>query len=105
MYMGKIVEIGEADHIFSRPAHPYTRKLLEAVPIPDANVKLRPTSVATEMPSHANPPSGCRFRTRCPRASELCAEVEPPLRPMPQGQFAACHFPHEELVPTPLSAG
>jgi peptide/nickel transport system ATP-binding protein len=105
MYMGKIVEIGEADHIFTRPAHPYTRKLLEAVPIPDASVKLRPTSVATEIPSHANPPSGCRFRTRCPRARELCAEVEPPLRPMPQGQFAACHFPHVELAPTPLSAG
>ncbi len=104
MYMGKIVEIGEADHIFSRPAHPYTRKLLEAVPIPDANVKLRPTSVGTEIPSHANPPSGCRFRTRCPRAREVCAEVEPPLRPMPQGQFAACHFPHEELAPTQLSA-
>src|SRR6202011_3265991 len=77
MYMGKIVEIGPADHIFSRSAHPYTRKLLEAVPIPDARVKLRPTSAATEIPSHANPPSGCRFRTRCPRAREVCAEVEP----------------------------
>jgi peptide/nickel transport system ATP-binding protein len=94
MYMGKIVEIGEADHIFTRPAHPYTHKLLEAVPIPEARVKLRPTTVTKETRSHANPPSGCRFRTRCPRATQLCADVEPPLRPMPQGQFAACHFPH-----------
>jgi len=105
MYMGKIVEIGEAEHVFSRPAHPYTWKLLEAVPVPEASVKLRPASVGTEIPSPANPPSGCRFRTRCPRARELCADVEPPLRPMPHGQFAACHFPHEEPAPTPLSAG
>jgi peptide/nickel transport system ATP-binding protein len=99
MYMGKIVEIGEAERIFIRPAHPYTRKLLEAVPVPDASTKLRPTSVGTEMPSQSSPPSGCRFRTRCPRARPICAEVEPPLRPMPQGQYAACHFPHDEPAP------
>jgi peptide/nickel transport system ATP-binding protein len=95
MYMGKIVEIGEANDVFSRPAHPYTRKLLESVPIPDASVKLEPTVPGAEMPSQSSPLSGCRFRSRCPRAHQLCADVEPPLRQMPQGQFAACHFPHD----------
>jgi peptide/nickel transport system ATP-binding protein len=97
MYMGKIVEIGAASNVFTQPAHPYTRKLLEAAPIPDASMKLRPLLINTEMPSLSRPPSGCRFRTRCPRASQLCADVEPTLRQMPQGQFAACHFPHDEL--------
>jgi peptide/nickel transport system ATP-binding protein len=99
MYMGKIVEIGEADKVYARPAHPYSRTLLEAVPMPDASIKLKPTSVGTEMPSPSNPPSGCRFRTRCPRVQQICADVEPPLRKMPQGQFAACHFPHNEPAP------
>ncbi|CAN5343059.1 ATP-binding cassette domain-containing protein [soil metagenome] len=99
LYMGKIVETGEADRIYARPAHPYTRKLLEAVPTPDASVKLQPTSIGSEMPSHFNPPSGCRFRTRCPRAQQVCADAEPLLRQMPQGQFAACHFPHDEPAP------
>jgi peptide/nickel transport system ATP-binding protein len=99
MYMGKIVETGPADAIYARPAHPYTRMLLEAVPMPDASVKLAPTSIAGEQPSLANPPSGCRFRTRCPRAQQICADVEPPLLPMPMGQFAACHFPHTEAAP------
>lgn len=96
MYMGKIVEIGEADKVYARPAHPYTRMLLEAVPLPDASVKVQPNTVAGEMPSPSSPPSGCRFRTRCPRVQQICSEVEPPLRPMPQGQFAACHFPFDE---------
>ncbi len=99
MYMGKIVEIGEADHVYARPAHPYTRMLLEAVPMPDASVKLKPTSVDREMPSQSNPPSGCRFRTRCPLAARICTDVEPPLRRMPQGQLAACHFPYDEPAP------
>ncbi len=104
MYMGRIVEIGDADHIFTRPAHPYTRKLFEAVPIPDASIKVRPTSVTSEMRSQSNPPSGCRFRTRCPRMRQVCAEVEPPLERVPQGQFAACHFPHDELAPGTIGA-
>ncbi len=103
MYLGKVVEIGEADRVYARPAHPYTRTLLEAVPKPDASVKLRPGEVGSEMPSPTSPPSGCRFRTRCPRAEQICSEVEPPLRPMPQGQFAACHFPHDEPAPGVLS--
>jgi peptide/nickel transport system ATP-binding protein len=98
LYMGKIVEIGEADAIYRKPAHPYTHMLLEAVPVPDASVKLAPGGASTEIPSHFNPPSGCRFRTRCPRAQAICAEREPALRTMPAGQQAACHFPHEGPV-------
>ncbi len=105
MYMGKIVEIGEADRVYARPAHPYTRTLLEAVPIPDASVRLKPEAVGREMPSPSSPPSGCRFRTRCPRAQEVCAQVEPPLLQVPQGQHAACHFPHDEPAPGTPSPG
>lgn len=96
LYMGKIAEIGPADPIYQRPAHPYTRMLLEAVPIPDASHKLIPGSGGTEMPSQLDPPSGCRFRTRCPRAAQICADEVPQLRPMPSGQFVACHDPHDE---------
>jgi peptide/nickel transport system ATP-binding protein len=98
MYMGKLVEVGDANAVFSRPAHPYTRKLLEVVPTPDAGRKLQPTVIGTEMPSRSRPPSGCPFRRRCPRARQLCADVEPPLRHVARGQFAACHFPHDELA-------
>ena len=107
MYLGRIVEIGDADRIYARPAHPYTRTLLEAVPNPEATAKIVPTSVDGEIPSISTPPSGCRFRTRCPRAQQVCADVEPPLRPMPNGQFAACHFPHDEPAPgaTPQAHG
>lgn len=104
MYMGKVVEMGRADHVYSWPAHPYTRTLLEAVPLPDASVKLSPRSVGGERPSQSKPPSGCRFRTRCARAQQICADAEPLLRRMPEGQFAACHFPHDEPAPGFLGA-
>ena len=94
MYLGKIVEIGDAGAVYASPAHPYTRTLLAAEPKPDATVKLVPDGVATEMPSPSSPPSGCRFRTRCPRARQVCADDEPLLRRMPAGQHVACHFPH-----------
>jgi peptide/nickel transport system ATP-binding protein len=98
MYLGKIVEIGDADDIYARPAHPYTRKLLEAVPVPDADAPAAPASGPRgEAPSPANPPSGCRFRTRCPRAKPVCSEFEPALVQIrPGGQHVACHFPHHE---------
>jgi peptide/nickel transport system ATP-binding protein len=101
MYLGKIVEIGDADPIYARPAHPYTRKLLEAVPVPDVDMVVRSSDGPRgEAPSPANPPSGCRFRTRCPRAQQVCAEVEPPLLQIrPGGQHVACHFPHDEPPP------
>ena len=104
LYMGRIVEIGPGDAIYRRPAHPYTRMLLEAVPVPDPAWRSAPAArPAGEMPSRLAPPSGCRFRTRCPRAMALCAEVEPSLVAMPSGQSAACHVPHDE--PAPAVAG
>jgi peptide/nickel transport system ATP-binding protein len=99
LYMGKIIEVGSSDAIYERPAHPYTRMLLEAVPVPDASRKIVPDIDGTKMPSRMAPPSGCRFRSRCPRAQSVCAEIEPPLASVPRGQFAACHFPHDEPAP------
>ncbi len=103
MYLGKLVEIGPAAEVYEHPAHPYTRGLIDAVPIPDPVAERARTTVAVrgELPSAVNPPSGCRYRTRCPLAQDLCAEVEPPLRSFGNGQFAACHFPLE----TPAESG
>jgi oligopeptide/dipeptide ABC transporter ATP-binding protein len=106
MYLGKIVEIGDAEAVFRSPAHPYTQGLLDAVPIPDpdASKRLAHRPITGELPSAADPPSGCRFRTRCPRAQALCAEVEPALRSFGARQEAACHFPLKtpvEIAPTP----
>ena len=103
MYLGKIVEIGDAESVFRTPAHPYTQGLLDAVPIPDpVEARMhRGNQVRGELPSPVNPPSGCRFRTRCPRAQDLCANEEPPLRQFGPTQRAACHFP----LKTPVSIG
>jgi oligopeptide/dipeptide ABC transporter ATP-binding protein len=108
MYLGKMVEQGPAADIYARPAHHYTVGLLEAVPVTDvASARLRThrdTTVKGELPSSINPPSGCRFRTRCPAAQDLCAEVEPPLSDFGNGHVAACHFPLQPTV-TPTVAG
>jgi oligopeptide/dipeptide ABC transporter ATP-binding protein len=95
MYLGKIVEIGTGDDIYQRAAHPYTEALIKAIPIPDPEIEQgkKEVPVTGEPPSPINPPSGCRFRTRCPRARELCAESEPLLRSFGPGHMAACHFP------------
>jgi oligopeptide/dipeptide ABC transporter ATP-binding protein len=96
MYLGKLVEVGAATEIYERPAHPYTAALLEAIPVPNpevARAKDRGVAVRGELPSPVNPPSGCRFRTRCPLAQEVCAEVVPPLRAFGTDHLAACHFP------------
>jgi oligopeptide/dipeptide ABC transporter ATP-binding protein len=97
MYLGKLVEMGSASAVYNHPAHPYTHALLSAVPVPDPKVERSKIGqvVRGELPSPMHPPSGCRFRTRCPRAKEICAEVEPPLRLFDTGQQAACHFPLE----------
>ncbi len=97
MYLGKLVEMGPADAVYNRPAHPYTQGLLSAVPVPDPKIERAKVTVVPrgELPSAMNPPSGCRFRTRCPRAKDICAEAEPPLRLFETGQVAACHFPLE----------
>jgi oligopeptide/dipeptide ABC transporter ATP-binding protein len=95
MYLGKIVEIGNAESVFRQPVHHYTQGLLDAVPVPDPAEarKKRGIQVRGELPSPVNPPSGCRFRTRCPRAEALCAEVEPLLESFGDRHQAACHFP------------
>jgi peptide/nickel transport system ATP-binding protein len=97
MYLGKMVEMGPAAAVYNRPAHPYTQGLLSSVPVPDPRIERSKVKVVPrgELPSPMNPPSGCRFRTRCPRAKEICAELEPPLRLFETGQVAACHFPLE----------
>ena len=106
MYLGKMVELGSGADIYARPAHPYTAGLLAAIPVPEpeiarANVK---AGVAGELPSAVDPPSGCRFRTRCPIAQELCAEEEPQLRSFGPGHVAACHFPLTHAVEPAASA-
>ncbi|HVB05433.1 MAG TPA: ABC transporter ATP-binding protein [Acidimicrobiales bacterium] len=101
MYLGKLVELAPAEELYARPAHPYTKGLIDAIPVPSpelAEVK-RGQTIRGELPSAIDPPSGCRFRTRCPFAQALCAEEEPPLRPFGVGHVAACHFPLE----TPLT--
>jgi oligopeptide/dipeptide ABC transporter ATP-binding protein len=101
MYLGKLVEIGSADDIYLRAAHPYTGGLIAAIPEPDPSAE--PTDdrsgIGAEMPSPFEPPSGCRFRTRCPRAQSRCAEEEPMLRGFDPGHSAACHFPLREPQP------
>jgi peptide/nickel transport system ATP-binding protein len=93
MYLGKLCEIADSDTLYREPAHPYTAALLAAIPSAESHHRgLRPRLVG-ELPSPSNPPSGCRFRTRCPRAQARCAEVEPVMREFNPGQFAACHFP------------
>jgi peptide/nickel transport system ATP-binding protein len=108
MYLGKMVEVGPADQVYLRPAHPYTRGLLDSAPVADPAVEHAKVSagVQGELPSAITPPSGCRFRTRCPRAQQLCAEVEPPLVPFSsEGHLAACHFPLEPAAATASGTG
>jgi peptide/nickel transport system ATP-binding protein len=95
MYLGKLVETGSADDIYQRAAHHYTAGLIATIPEPDPDRERAKTTVVItgELPSAVEPPSGCRFRTRCPAATELCAAEEPPLRSFGPGHFAACHFP------------
>jgi oligopeptide transport system ATP-binding protein len=92
MYLGKIVEHADRDGIFLRAAHPYTRALLSAVPIPDPDVELNRERIllSGDLPSPANPPSGCRFRTRCPIAIEACRAAEPPVKRILPNHSAAC---------------
>jgi len=95
MYLGKIVEIGNADDVYNSPIHPYTLSLLSAVPIPDpkANAAREQVILEGDVPSPADPPSGCRFHTRCPYATDVCATDEPALIDHGNGHYAACHHP------------
>ena len=104
MYLGKLCEVSPPDALYASPAHPYTAALLSAIPVPDpeASSKIE-EGVAGELPSPLAPPSGCRFRTRCPRAEERCAEEEPKMRAVvgSDDHFVACHFPLVEAEAPP----
>jgi len=95
MYLGRIVELSPAEELYVKPLHPYTAALLGAIPIPDPNQNRarRRLVVEGEPPNPINPPSGCRFHTRCPRATDLCRAVEPQLTEYANGHVAACHHP------------
>ncbi len=95
MYLGKLVEIGPAQDVYAQTVHPYTRALIDAIPEADVErARSKPVGhIRGELPSAITPPSGCRFRTRCPFAQEICAQEEPPLRPFGTRHLAACHFP------------
>jgi oligopeptide/dipeptide ABC transporter ATP-binding protein len=117
MYLGKAMEVSSSEELYSKPIHPYTSALLSAIPIPDPQenrARTRPL-ITGEPPHPLRPPSGCRFHTRCPRATEICSTVEPPLADYGRGHLAACHHP-QSVSPaeiggatrssaSPLSAG
>jgi peptide/nickel transport system ATP-binding protein len=94
MYLGKLCEVGPADALYEEPAHPYTRSLLASIPRPVPGTHPTEPALEGELPSPVAPPSGCRFRTRCPRAADRCAAEEPQMRAIGPGHHVACHFPH-----------
>ena len=106
MYLGKLVEVGPAEQVYNHPAHPYTAALLAAIPVPDpARERAKRPRVAGELPSAAQPPSGCRFRTRCARSQDLCAREEPAMRAFgTTTHTAACHFPLEQPMQLPIQS-
>src|SRR3954454_14970530 len=93
MYLGRLCEVGPSEQLFARPAHPYTALLIAAIPVPDPDVRPTETVPVGEPPSPIAPPSGCRFRTRCPKADQICVDVVPELRSVAPRQYVACHHP------------
>jgi peptide/nickel transport system ATP-binding protein len=106
MYLGKLMEVSPAEELYNKPIHPYTSALLGAIPIPDPKQNRARTRahVTGEPPNPIRPPSGCRFHTRCPRASDICRKVEPQLTEYAAGHLAACHFP-QSVTADEISAG
>jgi peptide/nickel transport system ATP-binding protein len=103
MYLGKMVELGSSTDVYEHAAHPYTAGLIATIPVPEPSVEKAKEGAAIkgELPSPVNPPSGCRFRTRCPLAQEICSVEEPKLRSFGPGHVAACHFPLQTPIATP----
>jgi len=93
MYLGKLCEVAPSDELYRRPAHHYTRVLLDSIPVPDPAVAVMGTAITGEPPSPVNPPSGCRFHPRCPAATEVCVTREPVIEPLGDGHYVACHHP------------
>ncbi|MGB5758611.1 MAG: oligopeptide/dipeptide ABC transporter ATP-binding protein [Acidimicrobiales bacterium] len=93
MYLGKICEVAKPDTLYAAPTHHYSKLLLSAIPHPDPLIEARVTQIAADLPSPINPPSGCRFRTRCPAAQDRCAQEEPEIRKVDEDHYVACHFP------------
>ncbi len=102
MYLGKLCEVADSERLYATPAHPYTQLLLASIPSVSDSVVIE-SATGTEIPSPLDPPSGCRFRTRCPRASDRCTEEEPQLRPVHDGHHVACHHPLIEPTETMVS--
>ena len=96
MYLGSMVEFGSKKDIFENPLHPYTKALFSAIPYPDPDVKMKRIALNGDIPSPANPPSGCRFHTRCPYATAKCAQLVPEYKEYGEGHFAACHILESE---------
>ena len=92
MYLGQIVEKRDAQNVYSEPTHPYTQALISAIPTPDPNVQSERVTLEGDVPSPIDPPSGCRFRTRCRYAQEKCEDVQPTITNLPDGGYVACHF-------------
>src|SRR6185437_4190957 len=106
MYLGKLCEVGHGEAVYREPLHPYTKALLDSIPSTEPGAKRATASIKGEPPSPINPPSGCRFRTRCPRAADKCALEEPVPREMAPGHLVACHFPlNEPVAPATAAAG
>ncbi|WP_207841770.1 ABC transporter ATP-binding protein [Williamsia soli] len=103
MYLGKVCEFGDSVQVYENPAHPYTRALLDSVPLTDPEKGFAGPALEGDVPSPLSPPAGCRFRTRCPRAEERCVTEEPEMHEVTPGQYVACHFPLDvALKDTPV---